>query len=451
MTDTATDPEAIAKQNGDLFREVGSVGLNMAGGDVIDEPLRQLRGDRGRATYRQMDEDDSVIGGMMFAVSMLFRQGDWPVEPHPDDDSDDLAEWFTGAFHDLNTESFTDHVSAALSMLAYGWSLHEILYKRRDGHDPGLSGHESDFDDGLIGWAGFPLRSQSTLLRWHTNERNEIDGMVQLAPPTNQSVLIPFEKALHYRTTAARGNPEGRSALRNAYRDWYFKTRTQEIEGIGIERDLAGLPVGWLPPEYLSPNATSQQAAAAAEFKKILRNIRRDDQAAVAWPLAYDENGNKLFDLTLLSSGGQRQIDTGAVITRYDQRIAMSILADFILLGHERIGTQALSKSKVDIFVSAIKAWMDAIADVLNRQGIARLMRINGFDLTRRPSVRPTGIEQVDLEELAKYVHDLAGSGMPLFPDSTLQGHLREVAGLPPEPADFEDLFAPATPDDDAE
>lgn len=46
-----------------------------------------------------------------------------------------------------------------------------------------------------------------------------------------------------FRTESVKDNPEGRSILRNAYRSWYFKRRIQEIEAIGIERDLAGLPV----------------------------------------------------------------------------------------------------------------------------------------------------------------------------------------------------------------
>ncbi|MGI6498023.1 MAG: hypothetical protein ACOX0U_04265 [Oscillospiraceae bacterium] len=45
-----------------------------------------------------------------------------------------------------------------------------------------------------------------------------------------------------FRTKSRKGSPEGRSILRNAYRSWYFKRRIQEIEGIGIERDLAGFP-----------------------------------------------------------------------------------------------------------------------------------------------------------------------------------------------------------------
>ena len=45
----------------------------------------------------------------------------------------------------------------------------------------------------------------------------------------------------------AKGNPEGRRILRDAYRAWYFKKRLEEFEAIGVERDLAGMPVGKVP------------------------------------------------------------------------------------------------------------------------------------------------------------------------------------------------------------
>ncbi len=64
-------------------------------------------------------------------------------------------------------------------------------------------------------------------------------------------------------------------------------------------------------------------------------------------PSMYDDQGHKVFDLVLLSSGGSRQFDTDKIIQRYDQRIAMSILSDFILLGSDRVGSYALGTSKM--------------------------------------------------------------------------------------------------------
>ena len=63
-------------------------------------------------------------------------------------------------------------------------------------------------------------------------------------------------------------------------------------------------------------------------------------------------SGHKLYDLTLLQSGGQRQIDTDTIVQRYDQRIAASVLADFIMLGAHGGGSLALARTKVNFFAT---------------------------------------------------------------------------------------------------
>ena len=64
-----------------------------------------------------------------------------------------------------------------------------------------------------------------------------------------------------------------------------------------------------------------------------------------------------------LSSGGDRQFDTNKVIDRYDTRIAMTVMADFVLLGHQQTGSFALSDNKTHIFSMAIEAFLDVICE----------------------------------------------------------------------------------------
>ena len=80
-----------------------------------------------------------------------------------------------------------------------------------------------------------------------------------MPPPSYNLYTIPIDKALLFRTKSRKDNPEGRSILRNAYRSWYFKRRIQEVEGIGIERDLAGLPVMYAPADLDIWNPDDEQ------------------------------------------------------------------------------------------------------------------------------------------------------------------------------------------------
>lgn len=135
---------------------------------------------------------------------------------------------------------------------------------------------------------------------------------------------IPIDKALHFRTKSRKNNPEGRSILRSAYRAWYFKRRIQEIEGVGIERDLAGLPTLTAPPGVDIWNTDDlDMAEALRRSETIVRNIRRDATEGIVLPEGWK--------LELLSAGGSRQFDTNSIIERYDTRIAMSTMSDFLV------------------------------------------------------------------------------------------------------------------------
>jgi len=417
------------------FTEVGATGLTVQGGQVQQDFLRQLQGRQGLDRYREMADNHPVIGGFMHAIEMLIRSVDWTVEPADSDDqaSIDEADFVAGCMGDMS-HSWSDTISAILTMLPYGFSLHELVYKRRQGH--AQDGSSSRFDDGRIGWRKLPIRAQSTITEWKFDDSGGLDGAWQTDPTNGRRVFIPIDRALLFRTSTKLNNPQGRSILRNAFVAWYYQRRILEIEAIGIERDLAGLPVAYVPPEYLSDNATGQQSAALSEIKNIVRNIRRDEQEGLVFPLAYDpDSGKPMFDLQLLSTGGRRQFDTNAIVARYDSRIAMSVLADFILLGHEKVGTQALSVSKISLFNDSVDAWLGAIADVFNTYAIPRLLRLNGVPEDRFPTLTYQPPRNVDLAETADYVSKLASAGA-LIPDDSMDGHLRGLAGIPAEEAE---------------
>jgi len=414
--------------------EIGSSGLHQFGGEIQQDFLRQLRGKQAYANYREMADNDPVVGAMLHAIEMLIRAVDWSVEPSDDADERAVAEaeFVSSCLTDMST-SWADTLAAILGFLVYGYSYHEIVYKRRQGFtkDPRT---RSKFSDGRVGWRKLPTRSQETIDRWELDPNGGIRGAYQMDPnsPKKGVTFLPIEKCLLFRTTSKLNNPQGRSILRNAFIPWYYKRRIQEIEAIGIERDLAGLPVALVPPQLLSNAATAEERAALDAIKQIVRNVKRDEQEGIVFPLAYDpETGNPAYDLKLLSTGGRRQFDTDAIIGRYDQRIAMTVLADFLLLGHEAVGTQALSVSKVDLFVRSLDAFLSEIAEVFNNHAIPRLMRLNGVDEGLSPTLTWSTPKSVDLGAIGSFVTSPAQAGAPLFPDENLEGYLRSIAGLP--------------------
>lgn len=406
--------------------EIGRIGQYRYDGLIYEEYLKELQGIKGVETYREMSENDDTVGAILFVIEMLMRQCTFNVEPGGDTAKDkEAAEFVEQCMNDMQT-SWASFISECTSFLTYGWSYHEIVYKRRMGKTKDRRTN-SKYDDGLIGWRKLPIRSQDTLWEWQYEENtDDLIGMTQAPPPTYEHFTIPIEKALHFRTKSRKDNPEGRSILRNAYRSWYFKKRIQEIEGIGMERDLAGFPyiTGPEDADLWDPDDPDMVRMLAAA-QNIVTNIKRDAKEGVVLPFGWK--------LELLSAGGNRQFDTNTIIERYDKRIATTVIADFILLGQSQVGSFALSSDKTRLFALAIGTYLDEICEVFNSQGIPRLIDINGDHfkgITEYPKMVHGDIEDANLESLGAYIQQMVTAGV-LMPDEELEKFVRRAGNLP--------------------
>jgi len=218
---------------------------------------------------------------------------------------------------------------------------------------------------------------------------------------------------------------------------WYFKKHIEEIEGIGIERDLAGLPV-LTPPDTVDIWNPHDELATRMrnEGEKLVRNIRRDQSEGVLLPFGWK--------LELLSTGSRRQFDTNAIINRYDQRIAITLLADIVMMGGDKVGSFALADVKSSLLGAALEAILESIAEIFNRHAIPRLFKLNAFPgLTDYPKLITGEVLVPNLSEMARYIQALSGAQMPLFPDENLEDFLRNIAGMPMKPAETLDAPAP--------
>lgn len=407
-----------------MAREIGRVGQRRYSGVFYEEFLPELTGIRGIETYKEMAGNDELVTAMLYAIEMLLRQTAFHVEPAGAGSQDKQAAQFVDScLYDMQS-TWQDTLSEILSFITYGWSYHEIVYKRRRGRskDPR---YNSKYDDGLIGWRKLPVRAQDSLVRWEYDEFDELKGMVQRTPPDFGEVLIPVEKALHFRTCSHKESPEGRSVLRGAYRAWYFKKRIQETEGVGIERDLAGFPVLYVNDDAIWEDSEESKQK-LARCQAIVSSIRRDALEGLVLPEGYR--------LELTASGGKRNFDTSQVIERWDKRIAMTTLADFILLGQQGVGSFALSSDKTRLFATAMGTYLDIICDVFNTQAIPRLIELNRdrfSGITEYPQLAHGDIEDRNLAALGDFLQKTVSCGA-LSPDPALEDYIRQEAGLPP-------------------
>lgn len=440
----SASPSSDFNLRNDLTAVLGDTGLKRYGGFVSEESLKELQGGTGVRLFGEMADNHTVLGGVLFAITYLLRSVPWSVESASDLPEHIKAADFVSSCLDDMAQTWQTTITEILSFIQYGFSYHEVCYKLRSG-DNDDTRKASRYDDGMIGWAGFPIRSQDSLYKWEFDPDGNVMGMHQQVVNTDLQDdrgwmrYIPLAKAVHFTTDASKNNPHGRSVLRSCVTTYLKQRKIEEIECIGIERDLAGFPVITMPSRIMNKNAGGDDQALYAQFKTIVSQIRRDATEGMCLPSdCYPNTSIPMFELKLLNSGGSRQFNTTEIIQRNDTRMATSMLADFMSLGHGASqGSQALAGPKMEMFNIALRGFLDIVAEQLNRGPIVQLLKLNGFDVKETPTLKHGDIEHGDLDKLGAYINSLAGAGMPLFPDPALEAHLRQQADLPEPSADY--------------
>ena len=430
------------------FRVEGRTGLNRSGGIIREEQLKQLQGSRGMKIYAEMRDNDATIGAMLFAFESLIKQAKWTQEPYHDEGAEptptdeENARFLRQCMADME-HSWMDLISEILTMLPFGWAFLEVCPKRRLGPDDDPKKH-SQYNDGKTGLRMIELRSQESLDYWEFDDEGTVKGMWQRPAPTYELLYVPIGRALLFRTKSTKNSPEGRSILRNAYIAYYYKKKFQEIEGIGVERDLAGLPKLEVPPEITLDNAPAELKTLYSNLQTMMGEIRRDEREYVIVPAeeitlpGADKPVKTGYKFSLVTSGGTRQIDIDRSIRRLRSDIATSVLGELILLGTDKVGSFALASEKTNLFGLVIAAILKNIAEVLNRQLIPMLFRWNKLDLTRLPHFEPGDVESPSLEQLGNFLEKMGKIGF-ITPDPGLERDLRRRSELP-EPSESEVL-----------
>ena len=382
--------------------ELGISGLDEWNGLVREDFVTELNSPTKRyKAYNEMRLNSAVITGLLYAIEQGIRGVDWYFTSSMGED-DERVEFLEEVINSMSF-SWNDHITEALTMLPFGFSVFEIVYEPRE--------------SGRIYWKKLALRGQDTIERWDLEDNGGIQGIYQRGAPAYNLIHIPIEKLVLYRTRVEKNNPEGRSVLRGAYRSHYFQKHIETFEGIGIERDLAGMPVVTLPPGADTTDSTTSDFGIA---KKMVRNIRNDEQAGVVLP-------SEEWKLELLSTGSARLFDTNSIIQRHESRILISTLSQFLILGQDKVGTQALESGFGSRFNDSLDATADIIAATFTKYAAWRLLELNGMD-TEGIKLEHSPAGDVDLLGYTEALSRVLPS-ITLFPQDEI--HLRSLFGLP--------------------
>ena len=421
---------------------LGVAGDNTRTGQIrADEFIPELRGKNAIRKYREMRDNDSTIGAVMYAAEQVLRDVKLKVEPANDtEEAKREADFVESIFDDMD-HSLDDHIAESLSSLSYGFAWFEVVYKRRVGPTKRSPKKNSKYTDGRLGVRKIACRAPWTISRFDVEDKSgDVLGIYQDVGYGSGKHYIPTTKSLYYRTTVLNGDPSGRSILRNAYSSYVYLNNLQSIEAIAVERELAGIPVARIPSEYLSSDASAAQSGFVGNLQQILRDVKFNEQGYIITPSdTYpDKDGSptniRLVDIELMSSNGNRNVDIDPIVRRYQHDIARSVLSEFLMLGGGNNGSYALSKSKTDLFLRALESYIQAIVDVLNKQLVERLWQLNGLNYDLMPCIKAGDVAPHDLREIAAFLRNLNGADINVSDHPEVIQDLMDIAELNYDP-----------------
>ena len=424
--------------------ETGYLGLNVFDGVTRDEIKKELNFPKSIDTFKEMSYH-STINAALTLYQNLIGKVDWKFSPPVDATEEEIRQCklVNEMMHDMD-QPWHEFISEVLSAQVFGFSVHEKVYRRR------RLENGSKYNDGIIGWKKLPIRNQETIEKFiFSDDGNEVVGVKQnltrvsdnynrYNSRTLKEVTLGRNKIMLFRVGKHRGDPFGKSPLRDAYLAWRYLTIIEEIEANGVAKDLVGLPVLKIPPQYMSPDASPEQKAVYAYYQNAMRNLQLNQQSALILPNAFDpESGKPLFELQLLSLDGKKGMDTGSVKEYYKNLILTSLFADILIMGQSTTGSFALGQIKNSLSGSAAENMLRGIVSVLNHELVRQTYELNGWNIARMGSFDFDGLDNEDLETFSKAVMRFASTSS-VEADREFLNRVRKSMGIDPLPDDVE-------------
>lgn len=429
--------------------EIGALGLRVYSGVTQDELKRELNWPNSVNTFREMSYH-SAINAPLTLFENIISKATWVYKPpeNPTEEEKNQARIINQMMSDME-QPWSEFIRDVLSSNVFGFSIHEKVYRKR------FKANGSLYDDGVIGWKKLPIRVQESISKFiFSEDGNDVIGVQQNLSAINDIynrfsrksnlINIPRSKFLLFRTGKHRGDPFGKSPLRDAYLAWRFLTQLEELEALGVAKDLNGIPVLSLPPQVLSAEGDQEQRL---YFENAIRNLQVGEQMGIILPSLYDEQGKPLYKIELLSTDGKKNFDLNKIKEYYRGLIFISLFADILLQGVTTTGSFALGSIKNSLSGAYAERLISNIAEVIQNDLIRQTYEINSWSTERMGKLDFDGLDNTDVESLSKYLQRVASVGL-LEKDRAVLNAVRQGIGIDPLPDDLppqQDLLTPET------
>ena len=396
--------------------EMASLGMRVFQGVPQEELKRELNWPASITTFKQMSYHSSINAPLTLFENIISK-ATWTYKPPIDatEEEKEQAKYINQMMKDME-QPWSEFIRDVLSSNVFGFSVHEKVYRKR------YKSNGSLYDDGLVGWKKLPIRVQESISKFiFSEDGNEIIGVQQNLSSINDIynrfsrrsnlVNMPRSKFMLFRTGKHRGDPFGKSPLRDAYLAWRFLSALEELEAMGVAKDLNGIPVLTLPPQVLASDASAENQAQRQYFENAMRNLQVGEQMAVILPAVYDEQGKPMYSLQLLSSDGKKNFDLNKIKDYYKNLIFTSLFSDVLQMGQSATGSFALGAIKNSLSGAYAERLIANIAEVIQNDLIRQTYELNNWSTERMGTFDYDGIEPADLDTFSSAIMRMGASG----------------------------------------
>lgn len=388
---------------------IGVRGLKHRAGRIEEEWRKEFRTwDKACKQFLEM-RDYYIIATVLDAVKLPLLEATISTEPAEAQTPGDIAaaDWLLDCMNRMHRQTWASHSEDMLSSIEFGWALGEIILEKRP--------------DGRFWLKNIDPRGQDTLSRWEFDQEqsDEVIKMIQRDPNRSIEISIPMAKCVHVTFRGRKGNPEGHSVLLSLHWPYRMLRDLEVFEGIGIERDVGGMPVATLPAEGVI------ETGAVDKLEEALKGMRRDENEYLITPPGVEVKPY---------GAGQKTYNIGEVIDRKKKEILMRMYAQFLMLGMEQVGTQALVQGSQDFFNLSLVSVQRSTLEAWNQQLVPYLFAFNRFDgMTDYPQITWQKPGKIDIKTIMDTINTAAGAKV-FTPTDIDEDHIREMLDWPTLP-----------------
>lgn len=384
--------------------KIGDSGANQKNSGNTIEFLSDLQGADGSLNFYKMWKSDGTAGMLVRAYQNPIRSCNWDliIDEDADDATKDAGKVIRQYLFNDSPLSWSKLITQIISMIPMGFSAFENVW----------SIYENEGQKLLM--PDLQQRLQTSL--------DEIDYEARIVKQTTTNkgdVEIPLDNMVFFVLDQEGSDLRGQSILRSAYRDYKRKLQYQEIMGIGIQRDAAGIPSMKVP----SGIDTGSKAYKAAQ--ELLDNLATGTGGTsyMIYPDGYEFK---------IEQGKFNSISVKEIIKEINSEMAASCLTQFLLLGQSGAsGSFGLSRDQSDMFLDGLQYVIDLIEEVFNTQVLEKIVAYN-FPNVDINSIKLKGLNlnKKSGEEHAEAVERMIASGL-INPNVQDEIVMRKRYGLP--------------------